>query len=69
MKEETLDPESLSYTSKSQDTHQEAEGASSAYTEESERQAQTGIILLADSPSGQVSKGNISKPFDNLLLK
>uniref|UniRef100_A0A8C8U344 Orofacial cleft 1 candidate 1 n=1 Tax=Peromyscus maniculatus bairdii TaxID=230844 RepID=A0A8C8U344_PERMB len=56
MKEETLDLESLSYTSKSQDTHQEAEGASSAYTEESERQAQKGIILLADSPSGQDSK-------------
>ncbi|XP_052584416.1 uncharacterized protein LOC128103813, partial [Peromyscus californicus insignis] len=56
MKEEALDPESLSYTSKSQDTQEEAEGATSVYTEESERQAQIGITLLVDCSSGQDSK-------------
>nr|XP_048286288.1 uncharacterized protein LOC125397828 [Myodes glareolus] len=53
MREETLDRESLSYSSKSPDTHKEAEEATSAYTEEPERQNQRGILLLADPPSRQ----------------
>lgn len=61
MKEETLDWESFSYSSKSPDTHKEAEEATSAYTKEPERQTQRGI-LLADPPSRQVSRENFSKP-------
>ncbi|KAH0513788.1 Orofacial cleft 1 candidate gene 1 protein [Microtus ochrogaster] len=53
MKEETRDREPFSYSSKSPDTHNEAEKATSAYTEEPERQTQRGILLLADPPSRQ----------------
>lgn len=67
MREETLDRESLSYSSKSPDTHKGAEEATSAYTEEPERQNQRGILLLADPPSRQVSRG--FQTSDDLLLK
>lgn len=62
MREETLDQESLSYSSKSPDTHKEAEEATFANSEEPERQTQRGILLLADPPSRQVSRDNFFKP-------
>lgn len=62
MKEEKLNREPFSYSSESPDTHKEAEEATSAYTEEPERQTQRGILLLADPPSRQVSRDNFSKP-------
>lgn len=61
MREETLDRESLRYSSKSPDTHKEAEEATSAYPEEPERQNQRGIALLADPPSRQVSEKTFPK--------
>ncbi|GAB1298102.1 Ojoplano variant A [Apodemus speciosus] len=52
-KEETLDQESLRHSSESLDTCKEGEEDAPAYTEESERQAQRGAILLVGSSSTQ----------------
>lgn len=68
-KVETLDQESPRRSTESLDTCKEDEEDALGYTEDSERQAQRGAVLLAGSSSGQVSNGNISKPFDDLLLK
>uniref|UniRef100_A0A8C2QLJ6 Orofacial cleft 1 candidate 1 n=1 Tax=Cricetulus griseus TaxID=10029 RepID=A0A8C2QLJ6_CRIGR len=67
-KEEKLDHESLSFPSKNQHTHKEAEEATSACTEESERQGGRGIILLADPPSGQDLKFKSKRLSQNIPM-
>ncbi|XP_028619106.1 orofacial cleft 1 candidate gene 1 protein [Grammomys surdaster] len=52
-KEEMLDQESLRCSSENLNIYKEDEEVDPEYTEESERQAQRGVILFPGSPSGQ----------------